>query len=137
MNSPIRITLDNFRLRNRFPMLTDEQLTNAIQLVNTQFYGVYEMWGSMPKDIQQSKRELCISYLVGWQLVTMYPNSCPNVSGMGAMPIKSKRAGPVAISYQDTVRQSNSILSMLTTNEFGIQALLMIQSAPETYLIER
>ena len=33
------------------------------------------------------------------------------------------------------VRQEESSLSMLTTNQYGIEALTMIQNAPENYMV--
>lgn len=50
------------------------------------------------------------------------------------MPLASKKAGPIFIKYKDVVRQSGSgVLEMLTTNQFGMEALMMIQCAPENY----
>ena len=65
----------------------------------------------------------------------MYPESALNVSGTGGLPISSKKAGPIFIKYRELLRQEDSVLSMLTTNQYGIEALTMIQSAPEMYMV--
>lgn len=131
------ISLDDFRFKDRFVELTDQQYNFAIQVVNAQFTGVYQLWHSLPPAIRDAKRELCISYLIAWALAQYYPDNAIGVSGTGAMPIKSKRVGPVSITYKDSVRQEGTLLESLTTNEFGIQALLMIQTAPENYVLAR
>ena len=53
----------------------------------------------------------------------------------GGLPLSSKKAGPIFIKYKNLVRQEDSILSMLTTNQYGVEALTMIQSAPEMYMV--
>lgn len=133
------IKVEDFRFRHRFTSdITDLMLEQAIQVVNAQFSGVYHLWSSLPPDVRDAKRELCISYLIAWNLATTYPDHAISVSGTGAMPIKSKKAGPVSITYRDTVRQGGgTILDSLTVNEFGMQALLMIQTAPENYMLVR
>lgn len=130
--------VEQFRFRDRFTEeLTDQQLAFALQVVNAQFTGVYQLWCSLPPAERDAKRELCIDYLVAWALVQHYPDLAIGVSGTGALPLKSKKAGPVSIAYRDSVRQGSTILDTLTTNEFGYQALLMLQTAPEMYLLYR
>lgn len=133
------IKVDNFRFRHRFTDdITDLMLEQAIQVVNAQFSGIYYLWSSLPPDVRDAKRELCISYLIAWNLAMTYPDYAINVSGTGAMPLKSKKAGPVSLTYRETVRQGGgTILDSLTVNEFGMQALLMIQTAPENYMLVR
>lgn len=136
MDTPQMLKLDNFRFKDKFVGLTDAQVTEALQIVNAQFSGVYTLWSFLPPSESRAKRELCINYLVAWQLVQLHPDSAVDVSGTGGLPIKHKKAGPVSISYRDTVRQSGSgLLEMLTTNSYGIQALSLIQSAPEMYMV--
>ena len=54
------------------------------------------------------------------------------------MPVKSKKIDYISIQYRDLVRAAGSgVLDMLTTNEWGMQALVMIQSAPENYILRR
>lgn len=133
-----KLLLGDFKLRERFQDLTDDQMSQALQMVNAQFSGVYRLWSFLPPDEKRAKRELCINYLLGWQLANSYPENAVGVQGVGAVPLSSKKIGPISLGYRDLVRQSGSgVLDMLTTNEFGIQALLMIQTAPENFMLAR
>ena len=131
-----RVLVGDFKFADRFTNLTDSLLSQAIQIVNAQFSGVYGLWHFLPPLERQAKRELCINYLIAWWLTNSYPDLAIDVGNSGAIPLKSKHIQKVTLSYRDMVRQSGSgILDMLTTNEFGIQALSMIQSAPEMYMV--
>lgn len=126
--------LDDFQFKHNFVSLTDEQLSKALQMVNAQFSGVYSLWDMLPPAEKQAKRKLCINCLLAWQLMTLYPAQVTGIGGTGGMPLSSKKAGPIFIKYKDVVRQSGSgVLEMLTTNQFGLEALMMIQCAPEMY----
>lgn len=128
------LELNDFIFRDRFVNLTELQFSQALQIVNAEFSGVYELWSTLPPNLRHSKRELCINYLLAWKLTTMYPDSAIDVSGTGGMPVSSKKAGPIFIKYRDSVRQAGSgVLDMLTTNQYGMEALTMLQSAPEMY----
>jgi hypothetical protein len=127
--------LADFKFRDKFLNLSEEQLQQALQIVNAQFSGVYTLWSFLPPEDAHAKRELCINHLVAWKLVQLYPENATGVSGTGGMPIGSKKAGPIFIKYKNMVRQEDSVLAMLTTNQYGIEALTMIQSAPENYMV--
>lgn len=129
------VELGDFIFRDKFTELTDKQLSGALQIINAQFSGVYSLWSFLPPRDAQAKRELCINYLLAWKLVQMYPDQAIGVAGTGGMPIGSKKAGPIFIKYKNMVRQEDSTLAMLTTNQYGIEALTMIQSAPENYMV--
>lgn len=129
------LELADFKFRDRFIDITNMQFEQALQIINAEFSGVYSLWSFLPPDVARAKRELCINYLIAWKLASMYPEYAVDASGMGGMPLNSKKAGPILIKYKDLVRQEDSILSMLTTNQYGIEALTMIQSAPETYMV--
>lgn len=129
------LLLDDFKFRDRFADLTEMQFTQALQMINAEFSGVYTLWSILPPDEAHAKRELCINYLVAWKLASMYPESALDIAGTGGVPISSKKAGPIFIKYRDLVRQEDSVLSMLTTNQYGIEALTMIQCAPEMYRV--
>ena len=129
--------IDDFQFKHNFLNLTDDQLSKALQMVNAQFSGVYSLWSLLPPGEASSKRELCINYLLAWQLASLYPSQTAGIGGTGGMPLLSKKAGPIFIKYRDMVRQSGSgALEMLTTNQFGLEALMMIQSAPENYMFK-
>lgn len=129
------IELNDFRFRDRFIDLSDAQFAQALQIINAQFSGVYSLWSILPPEDAQAKRELCINYLIAWKLVQMYPEAAIKASGTGGMPISSKKAGPIFIKYKNMVNQEGSVLSMLTTNQYGVEALTMIQSAPEQFMV--
>lgn len=129
------LLLDDFAFKDKFVDLTDLQFSQALQIVNAEFSGVYTLWSILPPDEQRAKRELCINYLLAWKLASMYPDQALEVSGTGGLPLSSKKAGPIFIKYRNMVRQEDSILSMLTTNQYGVEALTMIQSAPEMYMV--
>lgn len=132
------IQLEDFMFRDKFLDLTDPQLGTALQIVNAQFSGVYTLWALLPPPERDAKRKLCINYLLAWQLATLYPDQALLGSGTGGMPIKSKRIDGVALQYRDLVKSAGSgVLDMLTTNEWGLQALMMIQSAPDNYILRR
>ena len=127
--------LNNFMFRDKFVGLSDSDLMKALQMVNAQFSGVYSLWSFLPPEDAHAKRELCINYLIAWKLVQLYPEKATGVAGTGSMPIGSKKAGPIFIKYKNMVRQEDSVLASLTTNQFGIEALTMIQSAPEQFMV--
>ena len=129
------VELNDFMFKDDFLALTDLQVQKALQIINAEFSGVYTLWSFLPPDEARAKRELCINYLVVWKLVQLYPDSALNVSSTGGLPLSSKKAGPIFIKYKDTVRQGDSMLSMLTTNQYGVEALTMIQSAPEMFMV--
>ena len=129
------LLLEDFTFKDKFVDLTDLQFSQALQMVNAEFSGVYTLWSILPPDERRAKRELCINYLLAWKLAYMYPEQALGVSGTGGLPLSSKKAGPIFIKYKNLVRQEDSILSMLTTNQYGVEALTMIQSAPEMYMV--
>lgn len=129
------LELNDFIFKDDFANLTDLQFAQALQIINAEFSGVYTLWSFLPPDEARAKRELCVNYLVAWKLMQVYPDNVLNASGTGGIPISSKKAGPIFIKYRGLLRQEDSILSMLTTNQYGIEALTMIQSAPEMYMV--
>ena len=129
------LLLEDFTFKDKFVDLTDLQFSQALQMVNAEFSGVYTLWSILPPDERRAKRELCINYLLAWKLASMYPDQALEVSGTGGLPLSSKKAGPIFIKYKNLVRQEDCILSMLTTNQYGVEALTMIQSAPEMYMV--
>lgn len=132
------IQLGDFMFSDKFIDITELQLGNALQIINAQFSGVYSLWAFLPPDERDAKRKLCINYLVAWQLANLYPEQAILSGGSGSMPVKSKKIDYISIQYRDLVRAAGSgVLDMLTTNEWGMQALVMIQSAPENYILRR
>lgn len=132
------IQLEDFMFSEKFVDLTEVQLGRALQIVNAQFSGVYSLWAFLPPDERDAKRKLCINYLVAWQLAMLYPEQAILGSGSGGIPLKSKKIDYISLQYRDVVRAAGSgVLDILTTNEWGMEALVMIQSAPENYMLRR
>lgn len=132
------IQLGDFMFSDKFIDITELQLGTALQIINAQFSGVYSLWAFLPPDERDAKRKLCINYLVAWQLANLYPEQAILSGGSGSMPVKSKKIDYISIQYRDLVRAAGSgVLDILTTNEWGMQALVMIQSAPENYILRR
>ena len=132
------VQLEDFMFTEKFLDLTEAQLGKALQIVNAQFSGVYTLWAFLPPAERDAKRRLCINYLLAWQLATLYPDQAIVSSGTGGMPLKSKKIDGISLQYRKMVRASGSgVLDMLTINEWGLEALVMIQSAPENYILCR
>lgn len=132
------LELEDFMFSDHFIDLTDAQLGRALQIVNAQFSGVYSLWALLPPTERDAKRKLCINYLLAWQLAMLYPEQAIVNGGSGSMPVKSKKVDYISIQYRDVVRSAGSgMLDLLTTNEWGMEALVMIQSAPENYILRR
>ena len=127
--------VDNFKFRENFLDLTDSEVLEALQIINAEFSGVYTLWSILSPAERDAKRELCINYLIAWKLTQMYPDSAIDVASTGGIPLSSKKAGPIFIKYRETLRQGDSVLSMLTTNQYGIEALTLMQSAPEMFMV--
>jgi hypothetical protein len=132
---------DNFSLVDMFKDLSAVEYNMALEAVRVLFAGVASMWGpqvcTLSEDVRQAKRKLCYDYLIGWQLLTLYPNKAQGIASMGGIPLTSKTIGDISIKYRDQTKSSSESLDMLTTNVFGIQALEMIQAAPDNFVLYR
>jgi hypothetical protein len=123
----------SFQFAGYFTALSQSEIDQAYLDVSVTFYGVSTMWGVLPADIQQKKRDLCFQYLVAWYLADIYPSRVVNIQAMGGIPIKFKTIDGVQISYDDMTSKLQGQMKQLTTNVFGYKALMMITSAPEMY----
>ena len=130
------MTAKDFMFADRFYDITDNMLQQAINIININYAGIKSLWSTLRPQVAEQKRLLCYNYLVAWQLMNLYPlNVVGGVSGVGGMPLSSKSIHDIHLTFKDITAQ-NSILAELTTNVFGIQALTMIQTAPECYILE-
>lgn len=127
------MTPTDFTYRTKFPTLTDDQVQDAIDAVETQWYGALLFWAALPVIIRDKKRTLLENYLVAWYLTGLYPLAVKGVANNGGLPLSSKSIGGVSVSFADLKAQEG--LEMLVTNIFGANALSMIQSAPERFKI--
>jgi len=127
--------------KDRFRDITDQELQVAVSYVNAMFSGVSSLWGgeycTLTLEEREAKRLTCYNFLVAWYLMQNYPGHVVggvSGGGMGGMPLESKSMNDVAVKFKGIIRQ-NSSMEMLTTNTFGMQALEMIQTAPENYVL--
>ena len=123
----------DFMFVNKFKGLTDEMISEAALEIESRFGGVVTMWKVLPPKQREAKQRLCFNYLIAWYLMNMHPECAPGLSGTGGMPLTNKSIGDVHVGYNMPLRK-NSVLQNLTTNTFGLQALEMIQTAPESYM---
>lgn len=133
--------LQDFMFGNRFRGLQDPELQEAISYVNAMFPGVSSLWGAefcaLTDEERNAKRLTCYNYITAWYLIQNYPAKVVGgISGgaMGAMPLDSKSITDVSVKYRNVIRQGSQ-LALLTTNSFGVQALEMIQTAPENFVL--
>jgi hypothetical protein len=127
---------EGFMFRENFPRLSAEALTAARAAVETLFYGVMTLWGTMPRDVAERKRALCYQYLTAWQLALWHPEEVVGVANNGGMPLQSKSIKNISLTFKSIARQDGA-LDELQANPFGIQALTMLQSAPENFMLAR
>ncbi len=133
--------LQDFMFGNRFTDLTEPELQEAVAYVNSMFPGVSSLWGAqycVLTDVERNaKRLTCYNFLLAWYLMQNYPSKvAEGISGgsMGPMPLESKSITDVSIKYRNIIRQGSQ-MAMLTTNTFGVQALDMMQTAPENFVL--
>lgn len=133
--------LQDFTFGNRFRDISDPELQEAVAYVNAMFPGVSSLWGAeycVLDDIERNaKRLTCYNYLLAWYLMQNYPSKViGGISGgsTGPIPLESKSIADVSVKFRNMVRQGSQ-MALLTTNSFGIQALEMIQTAPENFVL--
>jgi hypothetical protein len=133
------VQIKDFLFADKFINLTDEQLQVAIDMVKSQWQGVPTMWSNLPYHRAFRLRRLLYNYLLAWELMSLYPTQTTGVSGMGGLPLTSKQIGPVALRFRNSVAKGNegTVFDALTTNWFGEQALLLMQSNSDNYRLYR
>lgn len=120
-----------FKFADKFPTLTQPDFDSAYDDINVQYAGVLSLWAtSADKD---SKRLLLQNYLVAWYLANKDPDSLVGVVNDGGKPLLSKKMDESSVVFKDLKVQPG--MEVLTTNWFGLQALQMIQGAPERYMV--
>lgn len=127
------MTRSEFKFAANFPTLTDQDLTDAEEIVKTMFYGVKDLWHVLPEAAANAKRKLCYDLLLAWYLLDTNPIAASGVIGNGGMAVSSKSIGGTSLSFQDMDAQEG--IKQLNSNVFGQKALVMIQGAPERFSI--
>ena len=126
------VTFSTFTYKANFPAVTDAAITDAVAYVETVFYGCLTMWASTAATRQAALRLRLENLLVAWYLASIYPTLVVGVQSSGGMPMSAKSIGGesgTSVTYRQLEVQD--ALVQLTTNTFGQQAIMMIQSAPE------
>lgn len=133
------LRLQDFMFADRFEDLEESHVEMAVAYINTMFMGVGKLWGPevcvMSPEERDAKRRLCYNNLVAWRLTQMYPDkTVEGTGGTGSMPLESKSIDGINLKYKDVIRQGGA-MALLTTNSYGIDALEMIQTAPENFVL--
>lgn len=127
------MTRNDFIYADNFPNLTDTEINTAYTEVTVMYAGVAELWSVLSEPLRTQKRSLCYNLLTAWYLMDMNPTSATGVIGNGGMAVTSKSVGGTSLSFQDMDAQEG--IKQLNSNVFGQKALIMIQSAPERFML--
>lgn len=123
----------DFIFIDNFQDLTPVQVQEAIFAIEGTWTGVNTLWGILPKVTRESKRRLCMNYLVAWYLADMYPSKLKGVYNNSGAPLRSKEVGGVYLTFKD--RKVQGDLESLTSNIYGLKALDMLVTCPDMFLI--
>jgi hypothetical protein len=119
----------DFTYSANFVGLPDTLIQGAIDAVETVYYGTLLCWADLPEPIRTKKRLLVENLLVAWYLANFYPSQVRGIVANGGLPLSSKSIGGTSVTFCTISAQE--AMEGLNTNVFGLQALSMIQSAPE------
>jgi hypothetical protein len=129
-------SLDTFTFKDNFKGLTDLQFDSARQIVEATFSGVFSLWEILPEKERNAKIRITMHYLIGWQLLQLYPEKGIGVASNGGMPLAGKSISTIHLKFAENTRQSAG-LSVLENNAFGLMALNLIQNSPEAFTLYR
>jgi len=119
----------DFNYSTNFSGLTNVQIQGAIDAVETVYYGILQCWEKLPEPVRTNKRVLVENLLVAFWLANFYPSFVRGVVSNGGLPLSSKSIGGTSVSFENITAQEG--MEGLKSNVFGLQALQMIQAAPE------
>ena len=123
-----------FLFRANFPGLKDAQIAAGDAVVLAEWSGMFELWSGLPQAVQSAKRNLMENYLLAHWLAVNYPGEVEDGISQGAIPLSGQTIGGVSLAYQD-LSEIQGDMKILKTTQWGIQALLMYQGAPERYQV--
>lgn len=124
------LAFPNFKFSRYITDLSEEEFEEAKDSVIAMWYGVFELWQTLDKEVREYKRALVFQYLIMWYLADIYPTRLSGgIYGSGGMPL----AGKMIKSIQLQFRKLNlpPAYESLGTNQFGVKAAEMIHYAPE------
>lgn len=124
------LTLDEFKYKDKFIDLTQEQFSEAKDYILAMFAGVLEMWRILSKETRWRKRSSCFNLLIAWYLTDLYPLQVTGgISSSGGQPLASKRIKDVSLSFARNTLPTD--YEILASNQYGMKAAYMIRYAPE------
>lgn len=123
------MTPNDFTYSANFVGLPPAVIQGAIDAVETVYYGILLCWADLPEPVRTNKRLLVENLLVAWYLANFYPSQVRGVISNGGLPLSSKSIGGTTVTFANITAQEG--MEALNSNVFGLQALSMIQSAPE------
>ena len=125
------MTYADFTYNDNFSGITPAQITSAIGVVETMFYGALQCWAILPDPQRTNMRLLLENLLVAWYLADIYPSQVRGIVSNGGLPLSGKSIGGTSVSFENIETQAG--MAMLKTNTFGLQALSMLNGAPERF----
>lgn len=130
MNAYSLVTYVDFTYKSKFSELTEEEFTEACDIVKAMWSGVLELWAVCEERVRNQKRSMAMNLLLAWYLADMYPTRLVGgIQSSGGMPITRKKIREVDISY----KQLNlpQAYDALASNQFGVKVAMLIRYAPE------
>ena len=124
------VTYVDFTYTNKFSNLTEDEFSEAKEIVKAMWFGVTQLWAVCDEEVRNQKRSAVLNLLIAWYLADMYPTRLVGgIQTSGGMPITRKRIRDVDISYaQLNLPQAYDALG---SNQFGVKAANLIRYAPE------
>jgi hypothetical protein len=124
------VTYVDFTYKNKFTELTEDEFTEAKDIVKAMWYGVTQLWAVCEEEVRNQKRSAVLNLLIAWYLADVYPTRLTGgMQTSGGMPITRKRIRDVDISYASL--NLPQAYDALGSNQFGVKAANLIRYAPE------
>lgn len=124
------VTYIDFTYKNKFTELSEDEFTEAKDIVKAMWYGVTQLWAVCEEDVRNQKRSAVLNLLIAWYLADVYPTRLTGgMQTSGGMPITRKRIRDVDISYASL--NLPQAYDALGSNQFGVKAANLIRYAPE------
>jgi hypothetical protein len=126
--------LEDFRFKDNFYGLSDDELQLAIDEAEITWSGVRTLWGILPEAVQTQKRDLCMNYICAWYIADLYPkNLRPGMYNAGGTVLTHKSIEGVSLGFK--VRSIQPGMEQFQSNVFGLKALDMLVNAPDMQVI--
>jgi hypothetical protein len=127
-----QVTASTFTYKSNFPSITDAQIVDAVDYVENVFYGCLTLWAATSVPRRTNLRLRLENLLVAWYLSAVNPLALVGIQSSGGMPMNAKSIGGEAgTSITYTQINVQDALVQLSTNTYGQQAIMMIESCPE------